>query len=570
MDLFSAKKILYQLLLFGTAILYSCDSFIPVPEPDPDENTPASGQQYSFGWRASDNLSTVPVTTNFGFSMSTNLPTAVDLTPKFPPIGDQGNYGTCVAWAVGYYAKTAISGIDNRLSSSQLASAANQTSPKDLFLAIPDNKKGSLQNLCDGTNFSDAFDLLQQRGAAKMRTVPYTNLGSCSRNIIQSNWTNEAGNNKIKYWRKINPTIQNIKQNLANNIPVILGARLADNFIGWNSSNVITSNTSFNEVGLHAFHALVIVGYDDRKGPRGAFRVINSWGPQWGDRGFIWIDYNFLVQEFCNDSRGGKPLFIMANDNGSNVPDNTPNPPASSGVDLASWVFSDVTNFQRTGNPNERNITFNIYNIGSQAAIASAEWSVYYIYFNAYNANDYGVLFYDEFNRSAPLGGFRCPTNYNCIFNVTIPPGNNFAKVIFNSQNIARTYYMPNISGSYYLVMIVDAYDDFREQDEVNNFFYTTTNPKFFQNGYSNIVEGIADGDSDQVNAVSFSFQNEESSLKLSQDKHPFASVVNSKFPNAYTTEEIGALIREEKRNGRLQEKIHDFIRRQKGSAYNK
>jgi hypothetical protein len=35
-------------------------------------------------------------------------PSSVDLTttPWFPPIGDQGSQGSCVAWAVGYYTKT--------------------------------------------------------------------------------------------------------------------------------------------------------------------------------------------------------------------------------------------------------------------------------------------------------------------------------------------------------------------------------------------------------------------------------------------------------------------------------
>ena len=42
-----------------------------------------------------------------------NLPSSVDLSSKFPPTGDQGEYGTCVTWAVGYNLKTALNGIDN-------------------------------------------------------------------------------------------------------------------------------------------------------------------------------------------------------------------------------------------------------------------------------------------------------------------------------------------------------------------------------------------------------------------------------------------------------------------------
>jgi hypothetical protein len=48
-------------------------------------------------------------------------------------------------------------------------------------------------------------------------------------------------------------------------------------------------------------HSVVILGWDDRKGRRGAWKVQNSWGPQWGMAGFMWIEYgcNNIGQEAC-------------------------------------------------------------------------------------------------------------------------------------------------------------------------------------------------------------------------------------------------------------------------------
>ena len=37
-------------------------------------------------------------------------------------------------------------------------------------------------------------------------------------------------------------------------------------------------------------HSVVIVGWDDRKG-KGCWKVQNSWGPQWGEGGYVWIEY---------------------------------------------------------------------------------------------------------------------------------------------------------------------------------------------------------------------------------------------------------------------------------------
>ena len=38
-------------------------------------------------------------------------------------------------------------------------------------------------------------------------------------------------------------------------------------------------------------HAVTIVGYDDRK-YGGAFRILNSYGDEWGDEGFFWMTYD--------------------------------------------------------------------------------------------------------------------------------------------------------------------------------------------------------------------------------------------------------------------------------------
>ena len=39
---------------------------------------------------------------------------------------------------------------------------------------------------------------------------------------------------------------------------------------------------------------MLIVGYDeDRK----AFKIVNSWGNNWGNNGFCWISYNFFKKQ---------------------------------------------------------------------------------------------------------------------------------------------------------------------------------------------------------------------------------------------------------------------------------
>jgi hypothetical protein len=60
-------------------------------------------------------------------------------------------------------------------------------------------------------------------------------------------------------------------------------------------------------------HAVTIVGYDDNKvygvGPaeKGAFKLANSWGTNWGNRGFFWVSYEYFKtkgtsREWNNDN----------------------------------------------------------------------------------------------------------------------------------------------------------------------------------------------------------------------------------------------------------------------------
>ena len=469
-----------------------------------DENNPPDDPnqtEYGLGLRDDDNMSTVPATTNFGFGAD-NLPASYDILDKFPPVGDQGQYGTCVAWAVGYNCKTTINGIANGYTANDLASPNKQFSPKDLFTAIDDNLKGQD---CGGSNFEDALNIIQNRGIATLQTVPYTSLGNCSQSGLDPSWATEAAGNKIEYWRKVEATASAIKKNISQNVPVIFGAKLADNFMSHNSDEVITSATSYDNVGQHAYHALIIGGYDDNKGPNGAFRVVNSWGEGWGSTGYCWVDYNFFFNEFVMGDGNDKVLFIAANQGGDNPPDPGPNP-VTNGVDLAPWIFGDWST-DNYNYPTERMLDFNIYNIGNADALASADWSYYHIYYNAYDANDYGVIFYDQFNTSIAENSYNCPNEWNCIFNIPIPSGDNFARYAWGEESVTRTYYMPEITGYYYLLTIADAEDKFQEQDEINNLFYTSVYPIYFDYGIG--------AKSTNGNAANFKFKNEDSCYKV-------------------------------------------------------
>jgi len=244
-----------------------------------------------------EDIDSIPLVVN---DDTTNLPKTKILEDKFPPIGNQGQYGTCVAWASGYNLKTYLNAKDKNWGSSDLSNAANQTSPKDLWFVISSGDKGKN---CGGTNFEPALEALRSKGAASLSSVPYTNMGTCSGTSSGNSGNKLANYRKIAYNNSLSGgsgkegmTENNFKGFLAKDRPILFGAKLGDRFMKWSNSSTISSDTYNNPGMQHAYHALIVSGYDDNKK---AFRVRNSWGKDWGDDGSIWVDYKFFLNEFC-------------------------------------------------------------------------------------------------------------------------------------------------------------------------------------------------------------------------------------------------------------------------------
>jgi hypothetical protein len=464
-----------------------------------------------------------------------NLASRVLLEDKFPPIGDQGQYGTCVAWAVGYNLKTALNAIENGWNSSDLAKIINQTSPKDLWLTIPSNKKGSK---CEGTNFEPALDALITNGAASLGDVPYSSLGSCTGTSTGNS------NNKLANYRKIASekeglTPDNFKGYLNAGRPIAIGARLGDRFMSWNSSSVISSDTYNNPGMQHAYHAMALVGYDDSKN---AFRVRNSWGTAWGDNGSIWVDYNFFCKNFCFAA------FVAQNP--------TPSisaPPTLTGTDLlALWAddfdYDGVEHYTRA-------FEYMVYNSGTTDILPSQRWTVAYMYYNAKNAKDYEIIFDDYYtDEFGEEGDYEYVSPEEGSKGLVGGYWNNFTleREEFIGGDWVINYVMPEITGSYYLVLMVDAWDVIREVNEDNNFFFITA-----ENGKP----------LEYVNGVVQNMPESKSSIRRSSaEKRPerFANtdmqtLVTPENPNTYTPDELKAMLIHDKKTGKLDSKLKSF-----------
>jgi hypothetical protein len=229
---------------------------------------------------------------------SLGSPFAVDLTAQMPPVGNQANQGSCVAWAMGYYHKTHTEWLEHHWNDSL---TQNQASPAFIYNQI-------CGGVDQGSFFEDAGKLLCEQGAGSMHEFPY-NDGNCTNWPAESvflhgiSWRAEGN-----YWIDVsNDTgIARVKARLDSGFTTTLGIWVWGNFDNISSYSYTycrTQRTGSNRGG----HAVTFVGYDDTRTTAdgtGAFRMVNSWGTGWGQSGYFWMSYQAVKDSDVEGSHG--------------------------------------------------------------------------------------------------------------------------------------------------------------------------------------------------------------------------------------------------------------------------
>lgn len=219
------------------------------------------------------------------------LPEAANLQRFAPQVGNQGKQGSCVAWSSAYAARTI-------LESARTGESKEPYSPAFLYNQI------GLED-CQGSYIIRAMEYMTKQGAVPYQQFPYDET-NCSRqpsmNLIQ-----EASANKMRGFTRLSLGDRNdaidmraIKENLAQGAPVVIGMMVGPSFMqSMMGQDVWVPEAQDKSMMGFGGHAMCVVGYDDKK-YGGAFLIMNSWGPEWGQNGFAWVRYpefNYFVRE---------------------------------------------------------------------------------------------------------------------------------------------------------------------------------------------------------------------------------------------------------------------------------
>jgi hypothetical protein len=86
------------------------------------------------------------------------------------------------------------------------------------------------------------------------------------------------------------PTVVQIKNALLEQGPLVASVYVTKQFERY-KGGIFNEHAPVPKTGPQTDHSVVILGWDDRKGKTGCWKVQNSWGPWWGLAGFMWIEY---------------------------------------------------------------------------------------------------------------------------------------------------------------------------------------------------------------------------------------------------------------------------------------
>ncbi len=280
------------------------------------------------------------------------LPDSVDNTENensvyFPPIGDQGYIGSCVAWATTYYQYTYTINKARGIPTTR----ENTYSPMWTY------------NLCNygkdnGTSENKAYEVLKAMGAATVTEVPEKYYSDPEENYLSWHaendiWEHAAHNRMIdySYFRTTvnydghiyeldypvspdgtpvtdakDPDLDALKTALSNGSLVCVSTAFSswDKKIIKRSDDPNVDNSHAGEIAAYqskgrSGHKMTLVGYNDNiwidvnnndridNGEMGAFKIANSWGLESGNDGFFWVAYDALnevsaVPDYSNPS----------------------------------------------------------------------------------------------------------------------------------------------------------------------------------------------------------------------------------------------------------------------------
>jgi len=215
------------------------------------------------------------------------LPPNYDLrrTGSVPPVLDQGSLGSCGPTQISNSLRFCLKKLN----------ASQDFQPSRLFIYY-------FSRLVDGSPLNEDTGISIRGGLKSVQKY-----GACSEN----NWgydikrfTEKPPEGAIKAathhipnfkYIRIPQNIVNIKQALFGGFPVICGIQIYTSFNSdrTKKTGIVSMPNQQKEANLGG-HCVAIIGYNDQQR---IFTLANSWGNDWGNKGFFTLPYDYILNK---------------------------------------------------------------------------------------------------------------------------------------------------------------------------------------------------------------------------------------------------------------------------------
>jgi C1A family cysteine protease len=286
--MFGALDYLYSLIYGVTEKPIVVDNFInnTKTETKTETNTETNESNLlintikkKYGWKKGEAYTITP---KHIFKLLDNIANIqnVDLRSDCPDVYDQGHLGSCTANAIGFCYH--YDEIKQKEKSAFI--------PSRLFIYYNERNLEGHVTEDSGAEIHDGIQVIHSLGVCSETDWPY-NIDKFKDKPTDNCYSFALSHKTIDY-RAISQNLDQLKSALIEGFPVVFGFSVYESFESEEVAKTGYMPMPKPNEKILGGHAVTIVGFDNSKK---IFIVRNSWGSGWGDKGYFYMPYDFIV-----------------------------------------------------------------------------------------------------------------------------------------------------------------------------------------------------------------------------------------------------------------------------------